>query len=50
LILPVLGVGVDLVQGSERYENVPFVVVETPGGRWLLEEIGLERVTGARGR
>jgi hypothetical protein len=47
---PTTRVGVDLVQGSERFENVPFVVVETPGGRWLLEEIGLERVTGARGR
>lgn len=39
-------VGVDLVQGAATYDDVAFVVVEAPGGRWYLERIDLERITG----
>lgn len=42
---PTTRIGVDLTRGSSRYDNVPFVVVQASGGRWLLEEIGLERLT-----
>jgi hypothetical protein len=42
---PTTRVGVDLVQGSSTVTDVPFVVVRTSNGRWLVEEIGLERVT-----
>jgi hypothetical protein len=45
---PTTRVGVDLVQGPERYQDVPFFVVRTSGGQWLVEEIGLERITAAR--
>jgi hypothetical protein len=45
---PTTRIGVDLVRGSERYQDVPFTVVQASEGRWLLEEIGLERITGAR--
>lgn len=41
-------VGVDLTRGSNRYNDVPFVVVQASEGRWFLEEIGLERITGGR--
>ena len=45
---PTTRIGVDLVRGSERYQDVPFTVVQASEGRWLLEQIGLERITGAR--
>lgn len=38
-------VGVDIHQGNSRFEDVPFLVVRAPDGRWLVEEIGLERIT-----
>jgi hypothetical protein len=46
---PTTRVGVDLDQGPSRYPDVPFVVVQTRDGRWLVEEIGLERITSAEG-
>lgn len=45
---PTTRVGVDLVQGSTTHSDVPFVVVRTRDGRWLIEQIGLEQVTQAR--
>jgi len=45
---PTTRVGVDLEWGRERYQDVPFVVVRAGGGEWMIEEIGLERITGAR--
>ncbi len=45
---PTTRVGVDLVQGSTTHQDVPFVVVRTSNGRWLVEEIGLERITQGR--
>jgi len=42
---PTRRVLVDIQRGANRYREVPFVVVQTSGGRWLVEEIGLERVT-----
>lgn len=43
---PTRRVGVDIVQGQHTSEDVPFVVVESRSGAWLVEEIGLDRVTG----
>jgi hypothetical protein len=42
---PTRRIGVDLTIGSEVVRDVPFVVVRTSEGRWLIEEIGLEKVT-----
>ncbi|MEJ2202827.1 MAG: hypothetical protein P8170_01820 [Gemmatimonadota bacterium] len=40
---------VDLTIAGEVVADVPFVVVRTSGGRWLVEEVDLERVmTGPR--
>ncbi len=38
-------IGVDLVRGASRYADVPFEVVQTPDGRWLVESVGLDRIT-----
>ncbi len=46
---PTVRIGVDLVRGGASVPDVPFVVVQTSDGRWLVEEIGLERVTAERG-
>lgn len=43
---PTMRVGVDLVLERMRVNDVPFLVVQTTDGRWLVTEIGLERVTG----
>lgn len=43
---PTTRIGVDLDRGNERFPDVPFVVVQSRDGRWLVEEIGLQRVTG----
>ncbi len=45
---PTIRIGVTLVQGERRYPDVPFLVVESSQGRWLVEEIGLERITTGR--
>jgi len=37
---------VDLTRNGERFAGVPFTVVQTGSGGWLIEQIGLERVTG----
>lgn len=44
---PTIRVGVDLVVGDQRHQDVPFTVVQTDGGRWLVEEIGLEAITAS---
>jgi hypothetical protein len=38
-------VDVSLTQGPREVQNVPFLVVRDGEGRWLVEEIGLERIT-----
>lgn len=38
-------IGVDLTVGERTVQDVPFVVVRTSGGRWMVEQIGLERIT-----
>lgn len=43
---PTSRIGVNLVVSGETILDVPFVVVRTGGGRWLIEEIGLTRITG----
>jgi hypothetical protein len=42
---PTVRIGVDIDQGRERFTDVPFVLVQTRGGRWLVEQIGLEQIT-----
>ncbi|HSR40778.1 MAG TPA: hypothetical protein VLL48_01370 [Longimicrobiales bacterium] len=42
---PTTRIGVNLEMDEEVVPDVPFVVVPTGEGRWLLEEIGLERIT-----
>lgn len=43
---PTMRVGVDLVLERRRANDIPFLVVQTEDGRWLVENVGLERVTG----
>jgi hypothetical protein len=43
---PTTRVLVDMVVGGRSITDVPFVVVRTGENRWLVEEIGLQRVTG----
>ena len=45
---PTRTVTVDLQRQGRTFEAVPFVVVRAGNGQWLVEEIGLDRVTGAR--
>ena len=42
---PTTRIGVNLDLGDEVVRDVPFVVVRTPEGRWLVEQVGLERIT-----
>lgn len=42
---PATRVVVDITRGSQVARDVPFVTVQTSDGRWMVEEIGLERVT-----
>jgi hypothetical protein len=44
---PTTRILVDIQRGTSRYTEVPFVVVQTTQGRWLVEEIGLERMTAS---
>lgn len=43
---PTTRITVELVKENRRIPDVPFLVVRTSDGGWLVEEIGLERVTG----
>jgi hypothetical protein len=45
---PTTRIGVDLEQAGLTVPDVPFVVVRAGDGRWLVEEIGLERITAGR--
>lgn len=45
---PTTRVMVELERGSQRFPDVPFVAVRTARGTWMIEEVGLERVTAAR--
>lgn len=42
---PTIRVGVTLVQGNTQVRDVPFNVVRTGEGRWLVQEIGLDKIT-----
>lgn len=42
---PTQRISVTLVQGDNTYENVPFLVVQSNDGAWLVEEIALEQIT-----
>ena len=39
-------IGVDITREGQVIRDVPFLVVRTEGGAWLIEEIALERITG----
>ena len=41
---PTTRIGVNLVVNGREVTDVPFVVVQTDGGRWLVEEIDLAKV------
>lgn len=43
---PTSRIGVDLLIGERTITDVPFVVVRTGEGRWLVEEIDLARIAG----
>lgn len=43
---PTTRVGVDLSVRGRTIEDVPFFVVRTEDGRWFIEQIGLEKITG----
>ncbi len=43
---PTTRVGVNMRIRGRDISDVPFLVVQTSKGRWLIEEIGLERITG----
>ena len=43
---PTSRIMVDITIQGRTYTAVPFVVVRTGEGRWLVEEIGLGRITG----
>lgn len=43
--VPTTRIGVNLVIGEETVQNVPFIVVRTSEGRWLVQQIGLETIT-----
>ena len=42
---PTTEISVDLDLGPRNVQGVPFVVVKANGGSWLIEQIGLERLT-----
>jgi len=46
---PTIRVGVDMARGASNIQDVPFVVVQASDGRWMVEEIGLERLTAESG-
>jgi hypothetical protein len=45
---PTSRIGVNLQIDGRTVEDVPFIVVRTGKGRWLIEQIGLDRITGRR--
>ena len=47
-IHPTSRIGVNLQIDGRTVEDVPFIVVRTGEGRWLIEQIGLDRITGRR--
>lgn len=42
---PASRIMVNLMIGGREYSDVPFTVIRTDAGLWLVEEIGLDRVT-----
>ena len=44
--LPAAGVEVEMMVGNGRVVRVPFVLIRTEDHGWLVERVGLERLTG----
>lgn len=45
-VAPTSRIGVDLSIRGRTIPDVPFFVVRSKEGRWLVEQIGLEKITG----
>lgn len=45
---PTTRVVVNLTIGGQSVDNVPFLVVQASGGRWLVQEVDLQRVMTGR--
>jgi hypothetical protein len=45
---PTTRIGVDIDRGGETFADVGFAVVQSTGGRWLVEQIDLAAVTASR--
>jgi hypothetical protein len=43
---PTTRVGVDITRGTEVVRDVPFLVVRSKQGMWLVQEIDLQKMTG----
>jgi hypothetical protein len=43
---PTTRIGLLLTAGEREFPDVPFFVVRSSGGNWLIEEIGLTEITG----
>ncbi|MEQ9569784.1 MAG: hypothetical protein RLN75_06300 [Longimicrobiales bacterium] len=43
---PTTRVGVTLTIGGEVYPDVTFITIRTDEGRWMVQEVDLERITG----
>jgi hypothetical protein len=43
---PAMRVLVDITRGDSTVRGVPFIVVRSGGGQWLVENVDLERVMG----
>jgi hypothetical protein len=46
---PTSRIGVNMRVDGRDIADVPFVVVRTAEGRWLIEEVGLTKIMGGRG-
>ena len=44
---PTTRIGVNMRVDGEDIDDVPFLVVQTGDRRWLVEEVGVTRITGA---
>ena len=43
--IPARQLAVTLTRDGRQFDDVPFTLVQADGGRWLVESIGLERIT-----
>ena len=46
---PMKRIGVTITRGERKIRDVPFLLVQSSGGLWMVQEIGVERVTSGGG-